>query len=55
MTKEALIVFGKDTTAILSADEKLAAVGFINITHRVFKLPVRPWLKGKEQKLLGLF
>jgi hypothetical protein len=55
MTKEALAAFGKDTTAILSADEKLAAAGFTNITHRVFKLPVGPWPKGKEQKWLGLF
>lgn len=55
MTKKALEVLGKDTTAILSADEKLAAAGFANITHRVFKLPVGPWPKGKEQKLLGLF
>jgi hypothetical protein len=55
MTKEALAAFGKDTTAILSVDEKLAAVGFTNITHRVFKLPVGPRPKGKEQKLIGLF
>jgi hypothetical protein len=55
MTKEALAAFGKDTTALLSADEKLAAAGFVNITHRVFKLPVGPWPNGKEKKLLGLF
>jgi hypothetical protein len=40
--KEALTAFGKDTIAILSADEKLLAVGFTNITYRVFKLPVGP-------------
>jgi hypothetical protein len=55
MTKEAIAAFGKDTTAILSADEKLAAAGFTNITHRVFKLPVGPWPNDKEQKLLGLY
>lgn len=55
MTKEALAAFGKDTTAILTADEKLLAAGFTNITHRVFKLPVGPWPKDKYHKLLGLF
>jgi hypothetical protein len=44
MTKEALAAFGKDTTAILTADEKLLAAGFTNITHRTFKLPVGPRL-----------
>jgi hypothetical protein len=55
MTTEALAAIGKDATAILTVDEKLLAAGFTNITHRVFKLPVGPWAKDKQQKLLGLF
>ena len=55
MGKEALAALGKETTAILTADEKLLAAGFTNITHRTFKLPVGPWPKDKRQKLLGLY
>lgn len=53
--KQAMATIGKDTTAILSVDDMLIAAGFTNITHRMFKLPVGPWPRGKEQKLLGLF
>jgi hypothetical protein len=55
MASKALAAIGKDATAILTADEKLLAAGFTNVTHRVFKLPVGPWVKDKQQKLLGLF
>jgi hypothetical protein len=54
-SKQALAAFGKDTTAILTVDEKLIEAGFTNITHRVFKLPVGPWARDRSQKMLGLF
>ncbi|CZR64037.1 related to methyltransferase [Phialocephala subalpina] len=53
--QQGLALFGKDTTAMLSVDDKLVAAGFTNITHRIFKLPVGPWAKDKKQKMLGLF
>lgn len=53
--RQGLAAFGKDTTIMLTVDDKLVAAGFTNITHRVFKLPVGPWAKDKKQKMLGLF
>jgi len=29
--------------------------GFVNITHRVFKLPLGPWPKDRVMKEIGLF
>ena len=53
--KQALAAVGKDTTAILTVDEKLIAARFTNVTRRVFKLPVGPWARGRSQKMLGMF
>jgi hypothetical protein len=43
LTKQTLAASGKDAAAILTVNEKLLGAGFINTTHRTFKLPVGPW------------
>lgn len=54
-TKEGLARMGRDAAAILTVDDKLRSAGFINITRRVFKLPVGPWPRDKSQRFLGVF
>lgn len=52
---QGLAVFGKDIDALLKTKELLKDAGFVNIEERVVKLPMGPWPKDKNLRMVGLY
>jgi len=44
---------GKDPFAIGAMPDRLADAGFVNVTHRRYKIPVGPWCRGQALKRIG--
>jgi len=51
----ACVELGTSPSPALVIKDVASAAGFINIQERVFEVPVGPWAKDKQKKLIGAF
>ena len=44
---------GREPLAALHLKKFMADAGFVNITEKRFAVPVNPWARGRENKIIG--
>ena len=52
---EALAVLGVNFSATLLLADMMREAGFVNVTTRIFQIPVGVWPKNKVLKMVGLY
>ncbi|KAK1959903.1 methyltransferase [Colletotrichum sublineola] len=55
LIKEGMATWGLDLFAAENHPEQLKAAGFVNQVHDVKKIPLGPWPKDKELKIIGSY
>ena len=55
LINQALSVLGVDFSATLSLASLMAEAGFVNISTRIFHVPIGIWPKNKVLKMVGLY
>ena len=55
LINQGLSVLGVDISATLSLASLMAEAGFVNISTRIFHVPIGIWPKNKVLKMVGLY